>query len=92
MSPWRYVLFVALGMFLMYIVLKIMSSKTVSTRSDTTVAMMRLVSTGEFTNLIKTNEARELIKTTEFRNFVKTLANDQLIALSKSLVQYQPKI
>lgn len=92
MSPWRYLLFVALGMFLMYIVLKILSSRTVTSKSETALAGIRVLKTQEFINMLKTNEAKELIKTPEVRDFVKTLSNDVVTSMSKSLISYQPKI
>lgn len=88
----KYLLFTALGMFLMYIILKILSSKTTATKSDAAMAGIRVIKTSEFINMLKTNEARELIKTPEVRDFVKTLSNDIITSMSRSLVSYQPKI
>lgn len=82
----RNLLFVALGMFLMYILLKILSDRGVTSSSDSTAAFVALSKTGEVMNLVKTNEFREVAKTPEFRKLVTTLADEQINALSKSLV------
>lgn len=88
----KYLLFTALGMFLMYILLKILSSKPTVAKSETALAGIRVLKTQEFINMLKTNEAKELLKTTEVRDFVKTLSNDIITSMSKSLVTYQPKV
>lgn len=88
---WKNILFIVLGMFLMYIVLKIMSSKVVTTESQVTARLIELLKTGQAVNLIKTNEFREMVKTTEFKNLLSALANDQISAVSKSLVTYEKK-
>jgi hypothetical protein len=88
----KYLLFTALGMFLMYIILKILASKTTATKSETALAGIRVFKTQEFSNLLKTNEAKELLKTSEVRDFVKTLSNDVITSMSRSLVNYQPKV
>jgi hypothetical protein len=80
-------IFVALGMFLMYILLKILSSRTVDS-SMTTERLKDLLKTGEVMNLIKTTQFNEVIKTPEFRAFISTLAKDQLTTVSNSLVTY----
>lgn len=81
----RYLLFTALGMFLMFIILKMMASK--ATGSDgTTAAFMQLARTGQALNLVRTNEFRELAKTPEFRNLVKTLANEQVAIMTNTIV------
>lgn len=82
------VLFIALGMFLMYIILKILSSGLAQPVSATTAQIKALVQTPEVANLLRTNEAREVIKTAEFRSFVGSLAKDQITAISKSLLGY----
>ncbi len=85
------ILFIVLGMFLMYIILKIMSSKTVES-GETSAALKDLAKTGEALNLIRTNEFREVVKTPEFKRFISSLAKDQVKALSTSLVSYEPKL
>ena len=79
-------IYVAIGAFLMYIVLKILSSRDVTGSSDTTAQFMALAKTPQMMNLVRTNEARELVKTPEFKQLVKTLANDQAAALSTALL------
>ena len=37
-------------------------------------------------------QAKELLKTSEVRDFVKTLSNDVITSMSRSLVNYQPKV
>jgi len=88
----KYLLFTALGMFLMYIILKILSSKTTTSKSETALSGIRVLKTQEFINMLKTNEAKELLKTSEVRDFVKTLSNDVITSMSRSLVSYQPKL
>ena len=82
----KYFLFTILGMFLMWLILKIISSNAVE-NSRTTENFKQLAKTGQAFNLIRTNEFRELAKTTEFRNFVSGLAEDQIKEISKSLMQ-----
>lgn len=83
----KYFLFTLLGMFLMYVILKIMSSKAGS--SDSTESFIALAKTGQALNLVRTNEFREVVKTPEFRNFVKTLAQEQAAALAGSMINRQ---
>ena len=78
-------LFVALGMFLTFVILKILSSNKTG-NSNNIQSFIALAKTGEAMNLVRTNEFRELVKTIEFRNLVKTLADDQIIALSNTLI------
>lgn len=80
-------LFVALGMFLMYIVLKILSNRTID-NSMTTERLKDLVKTPQAVNVVKTNQFMELVKTPEFRRFVSTLANEQMNAVSNALLTY----
>jgi len=81
-------IFVALGMFLMYIVLKIISSRGGGS-SMTTERLKDLARTPQAMNVIKTNQFNELTKTPEFRAFISTLAKEQLAAVSNSLITYQ---
>lgn len=81
----KYLLFTLLGMFLMWVVLKMLSQKT-SGNSGTTAAFVDLAKTGQAMNLVRTNEFREIVKTPEFRNFVKTLAEEQVKAMSIALI------
>lgn len=85
------ILFIVLGMFLMYIILKIMSSKTVES-GETSAALKDLAQTGEALNLIRTNEFREVVKTPEFKRFISSLAKDQINTLATSLVSYESKL
>lgn len=82
----RSILLIVIGMVLMYIVLKILSSKTVQPAGASTAAFKKLASTGYAYNLIRTNEFRELVKTPEFRELVRTLAAEQVTALTSALV------
>lgn len=81
-------IFVALGMFLMYIVLKIISTRG-GDSNMTTERLKDLARTPQAMNVIKTNQFNELTKTPEFRAFVSTLAKEQLSAISNSLLTYQ---
>jgi len=81
----KVVLWIGLGMLIMFVVLKVLSKSEV-TASETTPRLKALLVTQQFANLVRTNEARELVKTQEFKNFTKSLAQDQLIALSKSMI------
>lgn len=81
----RTALLIFAGMILMYILLKVMSSKEAST-SESWIKIKELMKTQEFNNLIKTNEFREIVKTGEFRSVVATLAEDQILSVSKTLV------
>ena len=78
------ILYIVLGMLIMFVILKLLS-KTSSGTGNTTAALKQLAFTGEAYNLIMSNEFRELVKTPEFKNFTKTLADDQLKVLSKTL-------
>lgn len=78
-------LWIILGMFLMYILLKILSGAAPE-KSQTTARLKELLKTGEVYNLARTNEFRELVKTTEFKEFVKTLANEQVDAMATALI------
>ena len=81
----RSFLLIALGMFLMYIVLKILSSKTVD-NSQTSQAVINTLKTQQAANLIRTNEFRELVNTPQFKGMVKTLATKELKALSNAMM------
>jgi hypothetical protein len=89
---WKYFLFTALGMFLMFIVLKILASKSVQGSSQMTANAVRVIKSSQFSNLLKTNEAKELIKTPEFKNFISTLADEEIKAFSASLVSFGQKV
>ena len=78
-------LFVALGMFLGFVLIKILASKG-EYKSDTTKNFVALAKTGQAMNLTRTNEFRELVKTPEFNRLIKTLADDQINALSNALL------
>ena len=79
------ILYIILGMLIMFVILKLLSSKTLTGTGDTTKALKELAFTGEAYNLIMSNEFRELVKTPEFKKFTKTLAAEQLNILSKTL-------
>ena len=81
----RTTLLILAGMILMYIILKYMSSKSVSDSAEWN-SIKELMKTQQFNNLVKTNEFRELAKSSEFRNVVGTLAEDQIIQVSKTLI------
>lgn len=83
----KQLIFVFLGMFLMYVLLKILSSR-VTESSMTTERLKDLVKTPQVNSLIKTNEFSNVIKTPEFSAFLKTLANEQMNAISKTLITY----
>jgi len=88
----KYFLFTILGMFLMFVILKTLGSKTVVTESQLNSKIFKLVASPKFSNLLKTNEARELIKSPEFKAFTSVLAKEQLQAFSSSLVNYESKL
>jgi len=81
----RTALLILAGMILMYIILKVISSKDSST-SASWLNIKELLKTQEFNNLMRTNEFREITKTSEFRNVVGSLAEDQILTVSKTLV------
>jgi len=78
------ILFVLLGMVLMYIILKLLS-KMPDKSSETSAALTKIALSVQFYNLTKTNEFREIVKMPEFKQFAETLAEDQLRTLSQSL-------
>lgn len=80
----KYLLFTVLGMFLMYIILRIIAKPTY--KSESSGAFLQLAKTGQALNLVKTNEFRELAKTPEFKNLVRTLADEQITILANTLV------
>lgn len=79
------IIWVILGMFLMWIILKILSN-VAPAKSETTAKFIALSKTGETYNLLRTNEFKELSKTMEFRELVKTLAKEQIDAMATALV------
>ena len=80
----RNVLFIILGAFLMFILLKILSSRGMTgSTSGTSKAMLNLLMTQQASNLVRTNEFRELIRTTEFQRVLTTLATNEINTLSK---------
>lgn len=80
----RNILFVVLGMFLMYLILKIISSKALS-GSGTSKAAMNVLKTQQAANLIMTNEFRELSRTPEFKFLMKTLAANEINAMTNAM-------
>jgi hypothetical protein len=77
-------LLIVIGMVLMYIILKLLSHRTVST--DSTWQQIKPVLTSQqFYNLTKTNEFRELVKMPQVKKVMETLAEDQLTTLAQSL-------
>jgi hypothetical protein len=80
----RTVLLVIGGMIIMYVILRVLSGAPESTNSWPAIKAM--IKTQEFNNIIKTNEFRELAKTSEFRNVVASLAEEQVKAISSTLV------
>jgi hypothetical protein len=80
------ILFVLLGAFLMYLVLKIISSKALS-GSGTSVAAINVLKTQQAANLIMTNEFRELARTPQFKYLLKTLAANEINAMTNAMAQ-----
>jgi hypothetical protein len=78
------ILFVLLGAFLMYLVLKIISSRAL-TGSGTSKAAMNVLKTQQAANLIMTNEFRELARTAEFKYLLKTLAANEINAMTNAM-------
>ena len=76
---------VLLGMVLMYIILKVMSTGK-GESSAISEKFKALIKTQQATNLVRTNEFREIVKTSEFRSLLSVLAEDQLTAISKTLI------
>jgi hypothetical protein len=84
----RTFLLILVGMILMYIILKLLSHKTVSTDS-TWQEIKPILTSSQFYNLTKTNEFRELIKMPETKKVIETMANDQVTLLAQSLFNKQ---
>ena len=78
------ILFLVLGAFLMYLVLKIISSKALS-GSGTSKAAIDLLKTQQAANLILTNEFRELSRTPQFKFLLKTLAANEINAMTNAM-------
>ena len=78
------VLFIGLGMVLMFVILKALSSKTVST-SNTSKDIKAILFSQKFANLARTNEFRELAKMPEFTELLKGLASDQLKTIAQAM-------
>ena len=74
-----------IGAVIMFVVLKMLAGKTIST-SSTSTNFMVLVKTPQASNLVKTNEFRELVKTSAFKKLMLSLADDELKAMSQTLV------
>ena len=81
-------LWVALGMFIMFIVLKMLSQRGDRGSSQTSEKFIALAKTPQAMNLVRTNEFREIVKTIEFRSLVKTLAEDEINAISNTLTTF----
>ncbi len=81
-------LWVALGMFLMFIVLKMLSQRGDRGSSATSQYFIALAKTPQAMNLVRTNEFKELVKTMEFRTLIKTLATNELNAISNTLTTF----
>ena len=81
-------LWIALGMFLMFIILKMLASRGDRGSSQTSEKFIALAKTPQVMNLVRTNEFREIVKTTEFRSLVKTLAEDEINAISNTLTTF----
>jgi hypothetical protein len=71
-------------MISMYIILKLLSHKTVSTDS-TWQEIKPILTSPQFYNLTKTNEFREILKMPEAQKAIKTMAEDQVTLLAQSL-------
>jgi hypothetical protein len=80
----RNILLVALGMLIMFVLLKIMA-KNSGTMSQTTTRFNALAKTQQVANLMRTNEFREVVKTSEFIKFAESLAAEQANILISSL-------
>jgi hypothetical protein len=80
----RTILWVFLGMVIMYVLLKVLAGR--GTTSNVTATLTALARTPQVGNLIRTNEFREVIKTQEFLRFANALAQDQLNVVSQTLV------
>ena len=80
------ILYIILGMLIMFVILKLLSSKTITGTGDTTKKLKALAVAPETYNVVMSNEFRELVKTKEFKDFINTLANEQLTILSKTLI------
>jgi len=78
------VLWVLLGMVLMFIILKLLSSRVVSS-NDTWSQIKPIITSQQFYNLTKTNEFKELVKLPEVSKMLKTLAEDQVTEIAQSL-------
>lgn len=81
-------LWVALGMFLMFIILKMLSQRGDRGSSATSQCFIALAKTPQAMNLVRTNEFRELAKSMEFRNLLKTLAADEMNAMANTLTTF----
>jgi hypothetical protein len=77
-------LLIVVGMILMYIILKLLSHRTV-TENATWDEIKPILTSPQFYNLTKTNEFRELIKMPETKKVIKTMAEDQVTLLAQSL-------
>jgi hypothetical protein len=78
------ILWVFLGMIIMYVLLKVLAGR--GETSNVTTTLTALARTPQVGNLVLTNEFREVIKTQEFRRFAAALAEDQLKVVSQTLV------
>jgi hypothetical protein len=81
----RTALLILAGMFIMWLLLRVMSSSKVNPSASWN-NIKAMLKTQQFNNVIKTNEFRELVKTSEFRNVIGSLAEDQVVTISKTLI------
>ena len=79
----RDILFIAIGGFGMFLLMKILSSGAAC--GNTSKAVMNLIKTQQAVNLAMTNEFRELVRTPQFKMLVKTLAANELKALENAM-------
>ena len=80
----KIILWILLGMVLMFVILKLLSHRVVSP-DDTWPQIKPIIMSQQFYNLTKTNEFRELAKMPEVSKMLETLANDQVTVLAQSL-------
>lgn len=81
----KIVLWVVLGMAIMFILLKILS-KGIDKSSVVWEDSKKILLSVQFYNLTKTNEFRELLKMPETTDLLKNLASEQLTTISQSLI------
>jgi hypothetical protein len=79
----RNILLIILGAVIMFIVLKVLSKKTV--KQSTSSGIKEILLLPETLKLAKTTEFKNLSDTPEFRNYIKTLSQEQIYELAKTL-------